>query len=91
MNNLNKLKNLLIKKNIDAYLVPKNDCFFNEFIKTSNDRLRYVSNFTGSAGTALIFKKKNYLFVDGRYTLQAKQESGRLFNIVDISLSLIHI
>jgi Xaa-Pro aminopeptidase len=85
MNNLNKLKNLLIKNNIDAYLVPKNDCFFNEFIKTNNDRLRYVSNFTGSAGTALIFKKKNYLFVDGRYTLQAKQESGHLFNIVDIS------
>ena len=37
LDNLNKLKNLLIKKNIDAYLVPKNDCFFNEFIKTSND------------------------------------------------------
>ena len=85
MNNLNKLKNLLIEKNIDAYLVPKNDCFFNEFIKTGNDRLRYISNFTGSAGTALIFKKKNYLFVDGRYTLQAKQESGHLFSILDIS------
>ena len=85
LNNLNKLKKVLIKKNIDAYLVPKNDCFFNEFIKTGNDRLRYVSNFTGSAGTALILHKKNYLFVDGRYTLQAKQESGHLFNIIDIS------
>jgi Xaa-Pro aminopeptidase len=62
MNNLNKLKNLLIEKNIDAYLVPKNDCFFNEFTKTGNDRLRYVSNFTGSAGTALIFKKKKLSF-----------------------------
>ena len=85
LNNLNKLKKVLIKKNIDAYLVPKNDYFFNEFIKTGNDRLRYVSNFTGSAGTALILHKKNYLFVDGRYTLQAKQESGHLFNIIDIS------
>jgi len=85
MNSLYKLKSLLIKKNIDAYLVPKNDCFFNEFIKTNNDRLRYASNFTGSAGTALILHKKNYLFVDGRYTLQAKQESGRFFNIIDIS------
>ena len=85
LDNLNKLKKVLIKKNIDAYLVPKNDYFFNEFIKTGNDRLRYVSNFTGSAGTALILHKKNYLFVDGRYTLQAKQESGQLFNIVDIS------
>ena len=85
LDNLNKLKKVLIKKNIDAYLVPKNDYFFNEFIKTGNDRLRYVSNFTGSAGTALILHKKNYLFVDGRYTLQAKQESGHLFNIIDIS------
>lgn len=85
LDNLNKLKKALIKKNIDAYLVPKNDFFFNEFIKTGNDRLRYVSNFTGSAGTALILHKKNYLFVDGRYTLQAKQESGHLFNIIDIS------
>ena len=85
LDNLNKLKKALIKKNIDAYLVPKNDFFFNEFIKTGNDRLRYVSNFTGSSGTALILHKKNYLFVDGRYTLQAKQESGHLFNIIDIS------
>ena len=85
LDNLNKLKKALIKKNIDAYLVPKNDFFFNEFIKTGNDRLRYVSNFTGSAGTALILHKKNYLFVDGRYTIQAKQESGHLFNIIDIS------
>lgn len=85
LDNLNKLKKVLIKKNIDAYLVPKNDCFFNEFIKTGNDRLRYVSNFTGSAGTALILHKKNYLFVDGRYTIQAKQESGHLFSIIDIS------
>ena len=85
LDNLNKLKKALIKKNIDAYLVPKNDFFFNEFIKTGNDRLRYVSNFTGSAGTALILHKKNYLFVDGRYTIQAKQESGHLFSIIDIS------
>ena len=85
LDNLNKLKKVLIKKNIDAYLVPKNDCFFNEFIKTGNDRLRYVSNFTGSAGTALILHKKNYLFVDGRYTIQAKRESGHLFSIIDIS------
>ena len=85
LDNLNKLKKVLIKKNIDAYLVPKNDFFFNEFIKTGNDRLRYVSNFTGSAGTALILHKKNYLFVDGRYLIQAKQESGHLFSIIDIS------
>ena len=85
MNSLNKLKDLLVKKSIDAYLVPKNDFFFNEFVNSNNDRLKYISNFTGSAGTALILKNKNYLLVDGRYILQAKQESGHLFSIVDIS------
>ena len=41
--------------------------------------LKLVSNFSGSAGFALIMKKnKNYLFVDGRYTLQAKKQSGKI-------------
>ena len=64
--------------NIDGYIIPKNDDFFSEYSK--KDRLKVISNFTGSAGFAVILKKKNYLFVDGRYTLQAKIESGKLFS-----------
>ena len=64
------------KENIGGYLVPKNDFFFNEFVESCNDRLKFISNFTGSAGTALILKEKSYLFIDGRYTIQAKLESG---------------
>ena len=66
---------------IDGYIIPKNDEFFSEYAK--NDRLRYISNFTGSAGFAVILKNKNYLFVDGRYTIQAKIESGKHFRILD--------
>mgnify|MGYP001193977428 CR=1 FL=1 len=66
---------------IDGYIIPKNDEFFSEYAK--NDRLRYISNFTGSVGYAVILKNKNYLFVDGRYTIQAKIESGNHFKIVD--------
>ena len=66
---------------IDGYVVPKNDEFFSEY--TNKDRLKTISNFSGSAGYAVILKNKNYLFVDGRYTLQAQIESGKNFKIVE--------
>ena len=53
-----KLKNC----NIDGYIIPKNDEFFSEYAE--NDRLKNISNFTGSAGLAIILRKKNYLFVE---------------------------
>ena len=84
MEKINKLKKLLNNYNIDGYLIPKNDDFFSEYITENKDRLRFVSNFTGSYGFALILKHKNYLFVDGRYTLQAKTQSGKLFKILTI-------
>ncbi len=75
------LKKFFKKEVIDGYVVPKNDEFFSEFSKI--DRLKIISNFSGSAGYAVILKKKNYLFVDGRYTIQAQLESGKNFIIRD--------
>ena len=79
---IDKIKKLIIKNNIDGYLVSKNDKYFTEYSNSSN--LKLISNFSGSAGFALIMKNKNYLFVDGRYTLQAKKESGKKFKIIEI-------
>ncbi len=79
---INKIKNLIISKNLDGYIIPKNDEFFTEYSKTN--KLHIVANFTGSAGFILILKKTNHLFVDGRYTIQAKLQSGRRFNIHEI-------
>ena len=79
-----KIKKLRAKfkdLNIDGYIVPKNDEFFSEY--SQKNRLKIISNFSGSAGLAVILKKKNYLFVDGRYTIQAGMESGKQFQIVD--------
>jgi Xaa-Pro aminopeptidase len=70
------------KYDIDGYIVPKNDEFFSEY--AAHDRLKIISNFTGSAGLGIILKKKNYLFVDGRYTIQAEQQSGNNFKIIEI-------
>jgi len=81
---INKIKKILVNKNLDGYIVPKNDKFFTEYSKISN--LELVSKFNGSAGFAIILKNKNYLFVDGRYTIQAKKQSGKNFKILEIPL-----
>ena len=57
MEKINKLKKKFKKEKIDGYLVSKNDEFFNEYIPKHNDRLKYVSNFSGSYGFALLLKK----------------------------------
>ena len=76
---ISQLRHKFKEFGIDGYIIPKNDEFFSEY--ASKDRLRTISNFTGSAGFAVILKNKNYLFVDGRYTLQAKLECGKQFKI----------
>jgi Xaa-Pro aminopeptidase len=84
MTKLKKLKKIFKVFKIDGYIVPKNDEFFGEYIEESKDNLKFISDFSGSFGFALILKKENYLFVDGRYTLQAKIQSGKKFKIVTI-------
>ena len=77
MEEIKKLKKIFRREKIDSYIIPKNDEYFGEYISDHNDRLNHISNFTGSYGFSLITKDKNYLFVDGRYTLQANKQSGR--------------
>ena len=84
MEKIIKLKKILKREKIDAYIVPKNDEFFGEYVPDHNDRLNFISNFNGSYGFALILKSINYLFVDGRYTLQANNQSGKFFKIITI-------
>ena len=85
-NKIKILKEKLKKFEIDGYIVPKNDEYFSEYAK--NDRLKNISNFSGSAGIAVILKKSNYLFVDGRYTIQAQQECAKNFRIIEIHKKL---
>ncbi len=78
---LNLLRKSFKKYRIDGYIIPKNDEFFSEY--SNQDRLKIISNFDGSAGFAIILKNKNYLFVDGRYSIQAKIQSGRNFKVLN--------
>ncbi|WP_075505848.1 aminopeptidase P family protein [Candidatus Pelagibacter communis] len=78
-NHIKLLRTKFKKYGIDGYIIPKNDDFFTEYSKLN--RLKVISNFSGSAGLAIILKNKNYLFTDGRYTIQSKIESGKNFKI----------
>jgi len=84
VNKVKKLRKSFKSFMIDGYLIPKNDEYFNEYVSQSSDRLKFISNFSGSAGFALILKNKNYLFVDGRYSIQARIQSGKNFKIITI-------
>ena len=78
---INILRKKFIKYELDGYIVPKNDEFFSEYCE--KNRLKFISNFSGSAGYAVILKNRNYLFVDGRYTIQAELESSKDFKVIN--------
>ena len=85
---IKQLRNKFNQFDIDGYIIPKNDEFFSEY--AAINRLKIISNFSGSAGLAIILRKNNYLFVDGRYTIQAQQQSGKQFKIIEIHKFLPH-
>lgn len=60
--------------NLDAFIVPRADEFLGEYVPPQNERLKWVSGFTGSAGAAIILKESAAIFVDGRYTIQVRQQ-----------------
>ena len=84
MEKIKRLRKLFKIFNLDGYIVPKNDEYFGENTPFVKDRLKYISNFSGSYGFAIILKNKSFLFVDGRYSLQAKMQSGKNFNIITL-------
>ena len=77
-----KINNIISSNNLDGYILPKNDNYFTEYSKINN--LKSITNFSGSAGFAIFLKNKKYLFVDGRYTIQAEKEVGKKFKICEI-------
>ncbi|MFO1169561.1 MAG: aminopeptidase P family protein [Hyphomicrobiaceae bacterium] len=65
----------LARLNLDGFIVPRADEHQGEYVPDCAARLKWVSGFSGSAGTAIVLKDKAALFVDGRYTVQAREES----------------
>ncbi|EOA8959379.1 aminopeptidase P family protein [Vibrio harveyi] len=77
---VNAIREWLAQHNIDALLVPHEDEYLGEYVPVHNERLHWLTGFTGSAGAAVITKDKAAIFVDGRYTVQVtKQVPADLF------------
>ncbi|MFQ6549572.1 M24 family metallopeptidase [Aestuariibius sp. 2305UL40-4] len=69
------LRDELKKEGVDAFLVPRADRFQGEYVAPCDDRLAWLTGFTGSAGFAVVSGKVTALFVDSRYTLQADAQT----------------
>ena len=71
---IQKIQQKLKDKEIDSYIINRTDEFLNEYIPPDAERLYWATNFSGSAGRAIINQKTSMLFVDGRYTFQANEQ-----------------
>ena len=83
MNNLQKTQNYLTKNNISLFIVNRTDEFLSEYIAPYAERLEWISNFSGSAGRAIIQQNKAFIFIDGRYTFQAHQQVDSQYFIIE--------
>ena len=69
-----ELRRRLAALKLDAFLVPRADEHQGEYVPASAERLKWLTGFSGSAGLAIVARKSAVLFVDGRYTLQARHQ-----------------
>lgn len=77
---LNAIRQQMEKQNLDAFIVPRADEYLGEYVPAHNQRLFWCSEFTGTAGSVIILKDRAAIFVDGRYTIQVKQQvNAKLF------------
>ncbi len=72
--NLKKLQNQLKEKDTDIFVINRSDEYLNEYISPNAERLNFITNFSGSAGRAIITPTDAFLYVDGRYTFQANTQ-----------------
>ena len=68
------VRDRLRRAKIDAFIVPRADEHQGEYVPKSAERLKWLTGFSGSAGTAVVATTKAALFTDGRYTLQARNQ-----------------
>ena len=73
-NHLVSIRDWMSENNIDALIIPHEDEYLSEYIPPECERLAWATGFTGSAGAAVILKDKAAIFVDGRYTVQVRNQ-----------------
>jgi Xaa-Pro aminopeptidase len=79
------IRRAMAEQALDGFLVPHEDEHQNEYLPAANDRLAWATGFTGSAGAAVILRDRAAVFVDGRYTIQVRdQVDPSTFEIRDL-------
>src|SRR5437763_3243896 len=72
----------LARRKLTGFVIPRADQQQNEYVAPSEERLAWLTGFTGSAGMAMVLTHEAAVFVDGRYTLQAaKQVDGKAWSV----------
>ena len=71
---IEKLQELMKKQDIQIYIVPTADYHQSEYVGEHFKARKYLTGFTGSAGTAVVLQDQAYLWTDGRYFIQAARE-----------------
>jgi Xaa-Pro aminopeptidase len=75
----------LTRQKVDGFLVPRADEHQGEYVPKHAERLAWLTGFTGSAGIAAVLIEKAAVFVDGRYTLQVRNQTDTaLFETLDV-------
>jgi Xaa-Pro aminopeptidase len=75
----------LARRQLTGFVIPRADAQQNEYVAPSEERLAWLTGFTGSAGLAIVLAREAALFVDGRYTLQAAQQiDGKAWQIASL-------
>src|SRR6201991_5319150 len=64
----------MAEQGLDGLLVPHEDEHQNEYLPAANDRLAWLTGFTGSAGAGVVLKDRAAVFADGRYTVQVRAQ-----------------
>lgn len=80
-NRLKALREELARQGLDGFVIPISDEHMSEYVGAYAQRLAWLTGFGGSAGTAVVLQDRAAIFVDGRYTLQVRdQVDGRLWS-----------
>ena len=69
-----QLREELARRGLDGFIIPRQDEFQGEYVAPYAERLRWLTGFAGSWGMAILMKDRGAIFVDGRYTIQVKQQ-----------------
>ncbi|MGE0237288.1 MAG: aminopeptidase P family protein [Parvibaculaceae bacterium] len=69
-----RLRDELQRRNLDGFIIPRQDEFQGEYVASYAERLRWLTGFAGSWGLAILMRDRGAIFVDGRYTIQVRQQ-----------------